>query len=277
MPPELKGGEEYSQGRAPIDVPTPNCGRTLAVTTELRPCRVRRFATIFLQVLRESSSSMERELLQQRLRRAEWLVALGEQHIARQHDIIASPGHSGRDLEAVRELLAQLEISQKLHIADRDHARSELSRADRRHLAGLLGVLVRAAIEYADGEARAAFYIADAAEAALSHVVGMPEEYARCVDGFSIGKESLACGLAAAAKQPVLTPDVFQEPLWKPWVWLADRFKYRACWSFPIVAPSGKALGSFAMYYPDRREATPRDVEVAGLLSRTAASIILRP
>jgi GAF domain-containing protein len=229
---------------------------------------------------------MERDRLEKWLTQAERHVALGEQHIARQHDIIARLGQSGDALKTARELLAQFQNSQKLHIGERDRLRLELSRlacgtserqpvgTDGRQLAGLLGVLVRAAIEYADGKARAAFYLADAAETELRHVVGMPAAYARYVDGFSISTQSLACGLAAAAKQPVLTRDVFQEPRWKGWVWLADQFKYRACWSFPIVAPSGKTLGSFAMYCPNPRDATPRDIEVACLLSRTAASII---
>jgi two-component system CheB/CheR fusion protein len=35
----------------------------------------------------------------------------------------------------------------------------------------------------------------------LHHVIGMPQAYARCVDGFSIGVQSLACGLAAAIRR----------------------------------------------------------------------------
>jgi hypothetical protein len=30
---------------------------------------------------------------------------------------------------------------------------------------------------------------------------------------------------------------------------LAEKFDYRACWSFPVEAPSGKVVGTFAMYY----------------------------
>src|SRR5262245_759478 len=174
-----------------------------------------------------------------------------------------------------------------MHVAGRDRLRLELAGlvggrnsppvdAGGAQLASLLGVLVRMAIEYADGKARAAFYLADAAETKLRHLIGMPQAYALCVDGFSIGTQSLACGLAAATRRAVITPDVFDEPRWKQWVWLADQFHYRACWSFPLLAASGKTLGSFALYYPERREATPRDLELVSLLSRTAASIISR-
>jgi two-component system CheB/CheR fusion protein len=42
---------------------------------------------------------------------------------------------------------------------------------------------------------RAAIYLARGR--GLHHLVGLPAEYAREVDGFAIGPESLACGLAA--------------------------------------------------------------------------------
>ena len=230
---------------------------------------------------------MKRDLLEKHLTQAERHVSQGELHIARQIEIIARLGGFGFDLTTAHELLTQFEIAQKMHVAERDRLRLELSPVMGRgdtppvdagwpQLAGLLSVLVRTAIEHSDGKARAAFYLADAAETKLRHIVGMPQAYARYVDGFSIGTHSLACGLAAATGQPVVTPDVLDEPRWKQWVWLADQFQYRACWSFPVLAPSGKALGSFAMYYTDAREATPRDLELASLLGRTAASIIAR-
>ena len=77
-------------------------------------------------------------------------------------------------------------------------------------LSDLLDVLVRTVIEKGKGEARAAFYIADGAK--LHHVTGMPEAYARCVDGFAISPQSLACGLTAATGRPIITRDVTEEP-----------------------------------------------------------------
>ena len=95
-----------------------------------------------------------------------------------------------------------------------------------------LGVLVRTAME-ADPDARCAFYLADAGRTELVHVAGTPESYAECVDGFKIGPDSLACGLAAFTGKPVVTPDVTREPLLAPWLWLSERYGFRAVWSFP--------------------------------------------
>ena len=51
---------------------------------------------------------------------------------------------------------------------------------------------------------------------------------------------------------------VTEEPLWKPWVWLATQFDYRACWSFPVETSSGEIVGTFAMYFKKPREPTEK-------------------
>ena len=142
-------------------------------------------------------------------------------------------------------------------------------------LSDLLDVLVRAVIEERNGEARAAFYMAE--EGKLHHVTGMPNAYAKCVDGFVISPESLACGLAASTGQAIITRDVIEEPLWQPWLWLAKRFDYRGCWSFPVKTSSGNIVGTFAMYFKEPREATDRDLDFAATIARTAAIAMSRP
>jgi GAF domain-containing protein len=76
--------------------------------------------------------------------------------------------------------------------------------------------------------------------------------------------------------RPVITPDVTTEPAWTSWVWLAERYRFRGCWSFPIETADGKVVGTFAMYFESARDATPRDVAVAGMVTRSAAIIISR-
>jgi hypothetical protein len=145
----------------------------------------------------------------------------------------------------------------------------------RTSLSELLSVLVHTAVVSTEGEARAAFYIADGTT--LHHVTGMPEAYAKCVDGFVIGPQSLACGLCAATGKPIITRDVAEEPLWQPWLWLAKQFDYRACWSFPVEVSAGKIVGTFAMYYKEPREASPRDLDLAATITRAAAIVISPP
>lgn len=139
-------------------------------------------------------------------------------------------------------------------------------------LAESLGILVDTAIAALGSGVRAAFYLASADGAALHHIVGMSAEYA--VDGFAIGPESLACGLAAG--EAVLTADVRNDPRWEPWLWMAARFGYRGCWSFPIHTADRRFAGTFALYWPEPREATANDTELAGRITQTAAMIIAR-
>jgi PAS domain S-box-containing protein len=137
-----------------------------------------------------------------------------------------------------------------------------------------LDVLIRTAVKQFRSEARCAFYIANAAGTEMKHVVGMPRDYARCVDGFKIGPDSLACGLAVHTGEPRITPDVCDDPLWKPWLQLAEQYEYRGCWSFPVKASSGTTIGTFAMYFRKPRQATSRDLEFANMLTHAAAIII---
>jgi len=139
-----------------------------------------------------------------------------------------------------------------------------------------LDILVRTAIEQWGADAKCAFYIADANGAELHHVTGMEESYAECVDGFKIGADSLACGLAVYTGQPVITVDVTRESRWQRWLWLAERYGFRSCWSFPIETVAGKVVGTFAIYFESPRTATTRDYAAAAVLTRTAAIIISR-
>jgi signal transduction histidine kinase/chemotaxis response regulator CheB len=139
-----------------------------------------------------------------------------------------------------------------------------------------LGVLVRTAVEQTGPGARGAFYLADSTQSELLHVVGMPASYAECVDGFRIGADSLACGLAVYTGRPIVTPDVNEAPEWEPWRWLAEEHGYRAVWSFPVETAEGRVVGTFALYFDTPREATRRDHDLAAVLTRAAGIIISR-
>jgi two-component sensor histidine kinase/CheY-like chemotaxis protein len=141
-------------------------------------------------------------------------------------------------------------------------------------LAESLGILVDTAVAALGSGVRAAFFVANADGTALHHVVGMSAEYAQAVDGFVAGPESLTCGLAAG--RAVLTADVRNDPRWEPWLWMAAKFGYRACWSFPIHTADTRFAGAFALYWPEPREAIANDTERAGMITQTAAAIISR-
>lgn len=139
-----------------------------------------------------------------------------------------------------------------------------------------LGWLVRTAVKHLGRDARTAFYLADPRGMELHHVVGMPASYAECVDGFKIGSDSLACGLAVYNGKPVITSDVKAEPRWKPWLWLAEKYDFRGCWSFPVRTSAGRVVGTFAIYLREPREPQPGERAFAAALQQAAAIIIDR-
>ncbi len=136
--------------------------------------------------------------------------------------------------------------------------------------------LVRTAVRYFGGDARAAFYRVRDDGATLGHVVGMSEAYARSVEGFKIGKDSLSCGLAMYQVAAVITPDITQDPRWRPWLWLAQEHRFRTCWSFPVRATDGPALGTLALYFNEPRQPTARALELVDVLTHAATIIISR-
>ena len=156
------------------------------------------------------------------------------------------------------------------------HSDSGGEEHQREVLQEILGGLVRAAESRSEGAARAAFYIADEGGASLHRIAGMDPAYGAFTAGFAVGKQSIACGLAAAIRRPVVTPDVTTDPAWAEWRWLAEAFNYRGCWSFPIEGRGGKILGTFSMYFTRPSSASGRDFEFASMMTDAAAEIMMR-
>jgi endonuclease/exonuclease/phosphatase family metal-dependent hydrolase len=70
---------------------------------------------------------MDIEMIMQHLTQAREHVALGERHIARQHEIIAEIKLRGADPKEVERLLAAFEQSQAMHLSHRDRLDLQLA------------------------------------------------------------------------------------------------------------------------------------------------------
>lgn len=143
-------------------------------------------------------------------------------------------------------------------------------------LQDVLEDLADVAAHRSEGEARAAFYIADHDGTGLHRIAGMNAAYGAYTQGFKISPQSTACGLAAAIRRPVITQDVTTDPTWQAWQWLAVAFDYRSCWSFPIEGRGGRILGTFSMYFKNPSEANDQDMQFASIMTDAAAKIIGR-
>jgi PAS domain S-box-containing protein len=104
----------------------------------------------------------------------------------------------------------------------------------------------------------------------------LPKAYTDAIDGLCIGPQAGSCGTAMYRREPVVVTDILQDPLWEPYRNVARPHGLRACWSTPILAHSGKALGSFAMYYREPRSPNPSETRALELATHLAGIAIER-
>jgi PAS domain S-box-containing protein len=104
----------------------------------------------------------------------------------------------------------------------------------------------------------------------------LPESYTKVMDGLPIGPKAGSCGTAMYRREPVAVTDILQDPLWATYRDVAETYGLRACWSTPILAHSGRALGSFAMYYREPRSPLPAETRAMEMARHLAGIAIER-
>src|SRR6267143_966283 len=104
----------------------------------------------------------------------------------------------------------------------------------------------------------------------------LPKAYTKAIDGLCIGPNAGSCGTAMYRREPVVVTDILQDPLWELYREVAKPYGLRACWSVPILAHSGRALGSFAMYYREPRSPRPSETRALELATHLAGIAIER-
>ncbi|GJM26727.1 MAG: histidine kinase [Phycisphaerae bacterium] len=89
-----------------------------------------------------------------------------------------------------------------------------------------------------------------------------PSMPAACIDlfdGSEIGPSAGSCGTAAHRGERVIVADVATDPLWAEHRQLGKTYKFKACWSEPILAATGEVVAVFTLYHdvegaPDSNE-----------------------
>ena len=104
----------------------------------------------------------------------------------------------------------------------------------------------------------------------------LPEPYTKAIDGLCIGPNAGPCGTAMYRREAVVVTDIFHDPLWEPYRAVVKPYGLRTCWSTPILAHSGKALGSFAMYYREPRSPSPAETRALEMATHLAGIAIER-
>jgi signal transduction histidine kinase len=104
----------------------------------------------------------------------------------------------------------------------------------------------------------------------------LPKPYTEAIDGLCIGPKAGSCGTAMYRGETVVVTDILQDPLWEPYRDIVEPYGFRACWSTPIFTHSGKALGSFAMYYREPRSPSPAETQALEMATHLGGIAIER-
>ena len=101
--------------------------------------------------------------------------------------------------------------------------------------------------------------------------------FADIIDGLEPGPVTGSCGTAAFRRKRVITPDVANDPLWAPFLPVAQQYGIAGAWSTPLIdAENGSLLGVFGMYYPTPRTPTDDELKVADHFAHLATVALLR-
>ena len=127
-------------------------------------------------------------------------------------------------------------------------------------LAEILRAIVLA-IEEQASDTLGSILLLDGERLRLGAAPHLPDAYNRAIDGEPIGPSAGSCGTAAYLGKQVIAEDIAQDPLWVAYREVALAHELRACWSTPILSSEGRVLGTFALYYRERR--SPGSEELA--------------
>ena len=142
-------------------------------------------------------------------------------------------------------------------------------------LGDVLDVLARTAEDYSGGAALASVQLA-APDGRLHHAAApsLAADFQRAIDAVPIGPVAGAAGSAAWRGEPIVSADIGADPLWQPHLAPAQAHGLRAARALPILAPSGAVLGTFTLYYRDKRLPGPQEESALALLANTASLVI---
>lgn len=144
-------------------------------------------------------------------------------------------------------------------------------------LESILELLCRLSEEQASGSLQASIMLLDSENhLKLTAAPTLPAEYCKAIDGLVPGPGVGSCGSAVFLAEPVVVTNIEQDERWILFAHLAVPHGLRACWSLPLLSPSGLVQGTMALYCRESRGPSEWELESVTLLANTASLIIER-
>jgi signal transduction histidine kinase len=183
--------------------------------------------------------------------------------------------------------LAQANEDLRREIAERARARTQLAGenellqmvASGRALADVLAALCRF-VEDTAGDCICGAYLIDWSMPAFVNgtAPSLPASFMAPIEGLPVRAELCPCGIAALEKRQVISADLESDPLWlhTPYRTLLLSHGLRSVWSTPILALSGRVLGTFAIYHRKPASPSPGVQELIAQVTHIASIAIER-
>ena len=144
-------------------------------------------------------------------------------------------------------------------------------------LGEVLSYLTRIVEKHAQDDVIAAILLLDAQGCLHTGAApSLPQDYNHAIDGLKACEDVGTCSVAAATGRVVVTPDIAADPKWGELKSLPLALGLKAAWSQPILARSGRVLGTFGTYFRECREPMALERHLVAVLSHTAALAIER-
>ena len=106
----------------------------------------------------------------------------------------------------------------------------------------------------------------------------LPKEWVQQMEKLPIGPCAGSCGTAAFRGSRVIVADIATNPLWDVPEHRAAALKhgFQASWSNPVLSSKGKVLGTFCLYYRQKRIPNSDDIELLELATHVVRVAIER-
>ncbi len=141
-------------------------------------------------------------------------------------------------------------------------------------LAEILSPLTDAIPKIFGPDVSAAIFAASSDSRRINLICGMSADFAEATRDLPAGQEAIDFALAIRTGEPVIVPDVDEEPAWQPWLHVARRFGFRSCWNVPINGSNEMPPASLSLYWRKPREPDDESLQLLAFLTNTSAVLM---
>lgn len=105
----------------------------------------------------------------------------------------------------------------------------------------------------------------EAKELIIGAAPNFEQEFIDAINRTVVGPDSYPCGIATYRKEQLIIEDIQTSPYGINCKELGIRYNITACWTTPIISVDGIVLGTFAMYFAERKKPSSEAINLIAL------------